>query len=252
MPKKNPSASATPPAARPYHHGDLRNALIREGRSLLAASGPSEISLAEVARRVGVSDAAPSRHFEGKAGLLAAIAAEGFDELAAEQRVIAAGASDPVRKLRAMLRTYVDFARRNMGLFDLMVGPRILDPNRHPDLGDAGIASLKIFAEATVQLALEHGWPSKQLDLVIHCAWAMEHGLAALILASRAPSRHSNVDVDDMIEFSINMLLSAIFAGPEALAKVQGEKPRASKTGLRLREVARSDGNPKEKLRLRA
>src|SRR3989442_7084727 len=67
-----------------YHHGDLRNALIAEGRTLLELKGARDLSLRETARRAGVSIAAPSRHFDGKEALLAAIAASGFRELAAE------------------------------------------------------------------------------------------------------------------------------------------------------------------------
>src|SRR4029453_12912774 len=87
--------SSTPPA---YHHGDLRNALISEGRRLLEEIGARELSLRHVARSVGVSIAAPSHHFEGKEGLLAAMAAEGFIDLPGTRRKIAAAGQGPVRR----------------------------------------------------------------------------------------------------------------------------------------------------------
>ncbi|MES2183857.1 MAG: TetR/AcrR family transcriptional regulator [Pseudomonadota bacterium] len=215
-------------AARPattYHHGDLRNALLREGRALLETLGATELSLREVARRAGVSEAAPSRHFEGKEGLLAGIAAEGFRELAAQRRAIAAQDTGTLAKVRDMLLSYVRYAQQNKGVFHLMVGPRILDPTRHLELVEVGNESFQLFAGAVVDLAVEHGWPRRQVELVTHSAWAVEHGLATLILADRAPNRASSVQVDRMISFSVDMILSAIVAGPDGLLEVQKGGP---------------------------
>src|SRR3546814_11839701 len=72
-----------------YHHGDLRNALLAETRNALNEIPPHSLSLRLIARRVGVSEAAPSRHFAGLNELLAAVAAQGFGELAIERRKVA-------------------------------------------------------------------------------------------------------------------------------------------------------------------
>jgi AcrR family transcriptional regulator len=77
--------STTPPAskdARPYHHGDLRRALLEAAVQAIAEVGPAAVSLRDLARRVGVSHAAPAHHFGDKAGLLTAVAADGFRRLA--------------------------------------------------------------------------------------------------------------------------------------------------------------------------
>jgi AcrR family transcriptional regulator len=204
-----------------YHHGDLRNALVREGRALLEERGAAELSLRETARRAGVSEAAPSRHFEGKDGLLAAIAAEGFRELAAQREVIAAAPTSTLDKARDMMVSYVRYAQANKGMFNLMVGPRIFDSWRFDDFMQASTSSFDIFSDTVVQLARESGWPPSQLELVAHGAWALEHGLATLILADRAPRQDRELDLDEMIDFSIDLLLSGVTAGPKALKKVR-------------------------------
>ena len=219
------AAPATPAARDSYHHGDLRNALLREGRALLENQGPAELSLREVARRAGVSEAAPSRHFEGKEGLLAGIAAEGFTELAALRRATLAQDLGPLETVREMLLSYVRYAQANKGMFHLMIGPRILEQARHQELAAVSGESFGLFARAVMDLAAEHGWPKRQLELVTHGAWAVEHGLATLILADRAPSRTiAPVPVDGMIDFAIGMVLSAIVNGPEGMGRVAGEK----------------------------
>lgn len=200
-----------------YHHGNLRNALIAEGRTALEEVGVHELSLRYLARAVGVSEAAPSRHFAGKEGLLAAIAANGFLELATLRTTIQACDESGMAKAYRMMRTYVEFAQRHKGLFDLMVGPRIIVRDRYPELLDAGVKSFKLFASSVQDAALESGWQKRSLPLVTHAAWSMEHGLATLILSGRAPQLGYSVRIDEMIHFSICMFLSAVAAGPSHL-----------------------------------
>lgn len=215
--------------ARTYHHGDLRNALLLEGRRLLEEKGAAELSLRELARRVGVSEAAPSRHFSGKEELLAGVASDGFRELAAQRLALTELKLGKLELVREMLLSYVRYAQANKGVFNLMVGPRILDAHRHGELLQVGATSFNLFSDSVVALALEHGWPRRQVELVAHSAWALEHGLATLILADRAPRQDRNVDLLQMIDFSIAMLLSAIVAGPDALQKIAKPAAKAGK-----------------------
>src|SRR4051812_12158669 len=137
---------APPPPA--YHHGDLRNALIAAGLEALDEVGARELSLRHVARCVGVSEAAPSRHFDGKEGLLAAMAAEGFRRLAASRASIVAGKATAREQAHRMLVSYVRFAQQHKGLFDLMVGPRILARDAHVELAEASKSSFDVFADS--------------------------------------------------------------------------------------------------------
>lgn len=197
---------------------------------MLEEQGAQELSLRQVARTVGVSIAAPSRHFEGKEGLLAAIAADGFSELAAERRKIAESRDDPLAKVYRMMDGYVRFAQRQKGLFDLMVGPRILARNAHRDLSMAASESFDLLASAVYDYARAKGWADKDLNLVLHAAWSVEHGLATLILADRVPRFDRSINVQQMIDFSISLMLSGVAAGPAHLARITRPKAhRASR-----------------------
>jgi AcrR family transcriptional regulator len=180
-----------------YHHGDLRNALIAQGRSELEALGPNELSLRRLAKAVGVSSAASIRHFSDKAEFLAALATDGFRELGGIRRRIVSEGGDLLNIAYRMMNAYVEFADAHQGLFALMA------------------------------CAEECGWTAESLPFVSHGAWAMEHGLATLILSGRVPRSDVRVDVGPMVHFSITMYLQAIAAGPERLQKLLEATARA-------------------------
>jgi AcrR family transcriptional regulator len=199
---------------RSYEPGELRQALVEEGRRMFEENGATELSLRALARRLGVSEAAPFRHFRGKEELLAAIASSGFRELAAQRGMISAQQLPALPKAREMMLSYVRFAMAHAGLFDLMIGPRILEEFRHGELNETGQISYDYFSRAVADLARECGWPNKTFEYLSHAAWSMEHGIAALILAARIPRENSTLKLQDVIEFSIDFFLDGIVAGP--------------------------------------
>src|SRR3982074_3363797 len=104
-----------------YHHGDLRAALVRAAIELLEESGETELSLRAVARRAGVSPAAPYRHYADRESLISAVAAVGYRELA--QRLAAAHPSPSTpEQLASVAIAYVQFALERPALFRLMFG----------------------------------------------------------------------------------------------------------------------------------
>jgi AcrR family transcriptional regulator len=214
------SSDASRSQGSAYHHGDLRNALIAQGRIELERLGPSELSLRGLAKAVGVSSAARARHFTDKAEFLAAIAADGFQELAGIRRRIASEGGDPLSVAYRMMNAYVEFAEEHTGLFALMAGFRILDREGYPELLQASTDSYSCFAGAIAAYAEECGWTVESLPFVTHAAWAMEHGVATLILSGRVPSPYMRVDLRPMVHFSITMFLQAIAAGPDRLQKL--------------------------------
>jgi AcrR family transcriptional regulator len=203
-----------------YHHGNLRNALIAVGTQVLEDLGPKELSLRSLARMVGVSEAAPSRHFAGKDELLAAIAAEGFRDLVEQRRRIITAGGVPQWALLQMMKSYVKFAQAHPGLFALMVGPRINGVAGYPELVQASNESFDLFTGAVKAFASAHGWPEQQLNHAIHAAWATEHGLATLLLAKRAPRARYTVDMEAMVNVSCGVLMAGLAAGPSAVARL--------------------------------
>jgi len=223
------TSEAPRPSNGSYHHGNLRHALIAQGRLELEKMGPQELSLRNLARAVGVSEAAPSRHFAGKAGLLAAIAADGFGELACIRARITNSGDDALTVAYRMMDAYVDFAREHKGLFNLMVGPRIVARDAYPELSSRSAESFNAFARAVEEYARECGWQKEALPFVVHGAWAMEHGLATLILSERVPRLEMPIAIDSIVHFSISMFLHAVAAGParlEALLNATSTAPK--------------------------
>lgn len=106
---------------RPYHHGSLRPALLAEAERTLREDGADALSLRELARRAGVSHAAPRRHFADRQALLDALAEAGFTRLADEVQAAAHGAGEDCReRLHAAADAYVRFAIRDAALMELM------------------------------------------------------------------------------------------------------------------------------------
>ncbi len=153
-----------------YHHGDLRNALRIAAREILEEEGLPSLSLRAVARRVGVSHAAPYRHFPNHEALLAELAIEGFDEL--RDGIVAAGAAPGVQadRIAGIGGAYMRFTARRPALARLMFGPQMPNRSAFPELGEAADS-----VGAEIGKALD--------DSVLGLAvWGCVHGMAMLVL----------------------------------------------------------------------
>ena len=176
--------NAASPAKR-YHHGDLRNALLDAARTLLEEGPLTDLSLRAVARRAGVSHAAPYRHFPNHESLLVELAVEGFMELRADIAAAAplSGAeSDRIAKIGA---SYMRFVARRPALARLMFGPQLPNRERFAELGAAADSIGREIGTALHDPAL---------GLAV---WAAVHGLAMLILEDVIDlgQRRSGLDV---------------------------------------------------------
>jgi AcrR family transcriptional regulator len=166
---------------RPYHHGNLRAALLACAEQTLSRDGAGELSLRELARQVGVSHAAPRRHFPDKRALLDALAEDGFERLGRELRdaMEAAGEQFDARLL-AFARAYVAFATRHAALLELMFAGK-----HRPGAADslrgaadrAFEAPLALIAEGQAAGEVVAGDPER----VATVAWAALQGLASLV-----------------------------------------------------------------------
>ncbi|TAL30677.1 TetR/AcrR family transcriptional regulator [Phenylobacterium sp.] len=164
--------------SRPYHHGDLRRALVDAARRLLEAEGPTALSLRAVAREAGVSPAAPYHHFKDKAELLDAVAQEGWDILSALMAEAKGTAVGP-HQLTALGIAYVCFARDNPALYRVMY-----DAARDKEMLPDEVQDNKDSAYCMVRdTMIEHGAnPDDEvhLELASVAAWCGAHGLAEM------------------------------------------------------------------------
>lgn len=162
-----------------YHHGDLRAALLDAGRAMLAEVGPSELSLRELARRLGVSHNAPYKHFPTREALLAALAAEGFAMLAERTRT---AATAPGAGLEAMGLAYIGFALDQPAVYRVMFSDAV-DKTAFPELLNASRSSFDVLRNAVAKV-----YGPEHADAAATSAWALVHGLALLLLDKQLPA----------------------------------------------------------------
>ena len=169
----------TAPIEHPYHHGDLRRALLDEALAAIERDGPGSVSLRELARRAGVSHAAPTHHFGDKGGLLTAIAVEGFDLLADELNAAFATTGSFLEVGVA----YVGFAVRHRAHFEVMFRPELLRGD-DPALAAARQRSREALYGPLASVPLDSRTDSLRAGVA---AWALVHGLATLYLGGNLP-----------------------------------------------------------------
>jgi AcrR family transcriptional regulator len=164
--------------ARPYHHGDLRRALVDAARRILEAEGPTALSLRAVAREAGVSPAAPYHHFKDKAELLDAVAAQGWeilDQMMAEAR----DKAEAREKLLALGIAYVCFARDNPALYRVMYDAardKEALPEEMHDNEDSAYCKVR---DTMVELGADPA-DTTEIELATTAAWCAAHGLAEM------------------------------------------------------------------------
>jgi AcrR family transcriptional regulator len=165
---------------RPYHHGNLRTALLDQAERTVRERGVQDLSLRELARDVGVSHGAPRRHFPDRQALLDALAQAGFARLGGELRGAADAAGDdfPTR-LRATAAAYIRFATQDAALLELMFAGKHRDPAGalHEAADRAFSAMLELIEQGQADRALEPGEPER-VGLVL---LATMQGIAALV-----------------------------------------------------------------------
>jgi AcrR family transcriptional regulator len=183
---------------RPYHHGHLRATLLAEAERTLSEDGIEALSLRELARRAGVSHAAPRRHFADRQALLDALAEAGFTRLADEVRAAIDGADgDHPARLRAAATAYVRFATRDAALTELMFAAKSAADSPGP--GEAATRLFTIIGDLIGQGqhvgALPPGDPHR-LQLLFG---ATLQGIAALITSGRIPPGQADTLINDAI-----------------------------------------------------
>jgi AcrR family transcriptional regulator len=164
---------------RPYHHGDLRRALIDAASRLLEAEGPSALSLRAVAREAGVSPAAPYHHFKDKGELLEAVAQEGWELLDAALAKAKIEAPSPKQAMNGLGVAYVCFARENPALYRVMYDTA-RDREDLPDQMQADKDGAYCKVRDTLIEAGADPVDTLDLELATTAAWCSAHGLAEM------------------------------------------------------------------------
>src|SRR5271163_2946297 len=180
MPTKVRSAES-----KPYHHGDLRRALIDTALQLVTEEQDWTFSLREVARRAGVSHRAPYNHFPEKLDLLAAVAAVGFERLRDGMLCAMAGVDGSEALLLTVCRTYVCLGLKNPALYRLMFGPALSNAgssDRPTVARSAGAQARAVLEEVILRGAFSGVFavsPDDPEDLALAAlsAWSAAHGL---------------------------------------------------------------------------
>ena len=188
-----------------YHHGDLRAALVLAAMELLEEGDETELSLRAVARRAGVSPAAPYRHYADREALVSAVAAVGYRELA--ERLAAAHPSPSTPEQLAPVATaYVMFALERPALFRIMFGePCDRDNDERVD----ATAAVSLYVRSIV----ERTFPQADADALATAFWALVHGLAFLYLDGKLDASTPSV-VAERIAATIDALLTATNSAP--------------------------------------
>jgi AcrR family transcriptional regulator len=199
-----------------YHHGDLRAALVKAAAAEIERSGYETLSLRELAASLGVSRAAPYRHFVDRRALLAALAAEGFDDLTAIHRKAIASGRTPQARLIAAGRGYLAFAAERPQLFRLMFVSNLLSGSTVPDpeLIRAAGESYQVF-EGMVAATLDDPDDSAVKAATI-AIMSTTYGFALLRMGDRLkPFMYGRLTQGELIDAVLSMKATAL---PRAVA----------------------------------
>jgi AcrR family transcriptional regulator len=202
---------------RGYHHGNLKEALVRAALALIAEKGPAGFTFADAARWAGVSPAAPYRHYRDRDALLADVARRGFEIFTAA--LTAAwndGRPDALTAFERLGRAYLGFARAEPAYYSAMFEAGVA-PDSDPDLraaSEGAFAVLRAAAEKLVALLPAAGRPPA-LMVALH-VWSMTHGIASLFGRGDAARRTLPMPPEELLEAAVLVYLRGLGVVPGA------------------------------------
>lgn len=196
---------------RGYHHGNLREALIKAALDLISQKGPAGFTFAEAARAAGVSAAAPYRHYRDRDALIADVAKRGYESF--EQALMKAwnaGKPDPFTAFDALGRAYLAFAKREPAYFAAMFESG-LSFAAFPELKDAGDRAFNVLRDACAVLVetLPPGKRPPVMMMALHI-WSLSHGIASLFARGDAARRSIPMPPEDLLEAGVLVYLDGL------------------------------------------
>jgi len=196
-----------------YHHGDLRAALIAEAASIIAEGGVASVTMREIGRRLGVSRAAPYRHFSDKSALLVAVAATGFERLGDRLEAVDAGAPrSGVERFRRIGEEYVRFALENPAHYRLMYGREALTRHELPELREAANGLFEQLVALFEAHQRSGGIKRQDPRAQAYIAWSAVHGLSSLLIDGQIQPA---VDREALVRQTTGTLLDGLRVRPE-------------------------------------
>jgi AcrR family transcriptional regulator len=203
--------------ARGYHHGNLKEALVRAALELIAEKGPAGFTFADAARWAGVSPAAPYRHYRDRDALLADVARRGFELFeAALTKAWGYGRPDALAGFDRLGKAYLDFAKREPAYYSAMFEagvPLDADPQLR-EAGERAFGVLRAAAEKLVALMPAKGRPPA-LMVALHI-WSMTHGIASLFGRGDAARRALPMPPEELLEAAFLIYLRGLGLPPDA------------------------------------
>jgi len=201
--------------SRGYHHGNLKEALIRAALELIAEKGPAGFTFADAARWAGVSPAAPYRHFRDRDELLADVARRGFEQFAgALEAAWDGGRPDPMTAFERTGKAYLAFARTEPSYYSAMFEAGV-PLEASPELTAAGDRAFAVIRAASERL-IEQVPPGKRppaLMMALHI-WSMSHGIASLFGRGDAGRRKLPMSAEELLEAGVLVYLRGLGLGP--------------------------------------
>ncbi|MBE69341.1 MAG: TetR family transcriptional regulator [Thalassospira sp.] len=168
-----------------YHHGDVRNVLLQQAENILTNEGPAGLSLRRLARLTGVSEAAPYRHFDGKDGILAAVAIAAFERFAEQLESAAESHPNHEERIMALGAAYVQFAVENPQHFRLIFGRERPPLDQYPELRDAADNAFDVLQRAVTSVDRKAEMTLAEAASAYNralAAWSRAHGIAMLVI----------------------------------------------------------------------
>lgn len=204
-------------AIKTYHHGNLRDALIIAAATLIEQQGTLDFSITDAARRVGVSSAAPYRHFQDKEALLRAVRDLAFLDLHQRSLACVATSSSPAGSIEQIIELgwlYLDFAREKRCFFTLMWGDRGDMAERKQRNQQADMSGFSILRELVASYIAKHRLSAEHEAVAIATQlWAMAHGIATLELNQMLDHFNPKAGADALLASSTRALLTGLRLG---------------------------------------
>ena len=210
------------PTSAAYHHGDLPNVLRSSAVEVIVDKGLHGFSLREVARRAGVSHAAPGYHFGDVRGLLTAVAIEGFETLHGELIRSGAGIDDPIERLKAIGHGYVRVAIEHPAHCEVMFRDDVLSAD-DPTLAAAGLAAYGVLEDAVAAIARRYNAQLPVQDVARLC-WSTMQGLVELqskFVSLDAVLTRSPTSLDEHVDRFTDLIISGLLERPRSPKRVR-------------------------------